>query len=116
MLIWANQPIYSFLVGSLNPCLQGTSVRVASSHPLCVLCWFWVLVLVSVFTQVGPGLDSFSSFLLFEIMCVRYLIAIWEKDSISLWIMELGICRSWRTLIVVAYIMPFFSCCDYNGW
>ena len=26
--IWANQPIHSFLVGGLNPCLQRTSVRV----------------------------------------------------------------------------------------
>ena len=26
--IWANQPIHSFLVGCLNPCLQRTSVRV----------------------------------------------------------------------------------------
>ena len=26
---------------------------------LCVLCQFWVLVLVSVFSQVGPGLISF---------------------------------------------------------
>ena len=28
--IWANQLIHSFLVGCLNPCLQGTSVRVVS--------------------------------------------------------------------------------------
>ena len=28
--IWANQPIHSFLVECLNPCLQGTSVRVGS--------------------------------------------------------------------------------------
>ena len=39
-------------------------------------------------------------------MCVRYLIAFWEKNSISLWILELGICRSWRSLIVVVCIMP----------
>ena len=31
--IWANQPIQSFLVGCLNPCLQGISVRVVSSQP-----------------------------------------------------------------------------------
>jgi hypothetical protein len=39
-------------------------------------------------------------------MCVRYFIAIWEKDSISLWILELGICRSWRSLTVVVCIVP----------
>ena len=31
--IWANQPIHSFLVGCLNPCLQGTSVWVGSPRP-----------------------------------------------------------------------------------
>ena len=31
--IRANQPIHSFLVGCLNPCLQGTSVRVCSPQP-----------------------------------------------------------------------------------
>ena len=30
LLIWTNQPIHSFLVGCLNPCLQGTSVRVGA--------------------------------------------------------------------------------------
>jgi hypothetical protein len=30
---WANQPIHSFLVGCLNPCLQGTSARVGSPQP-----------------------------------------------------------------------------------
>ena len=33
MTIWANQPIHSFLVGCLNPCLQGTSVWVGSPQP-----------------------------------------------------------------------------------
>jgi hypothetical protein len=28
--IWANQPMHLLLVGCLNPCLQGTSVRVGS--------------------------------------------------------------------------------------
>jgi hypothetical protein len=32
--IWGNQPIHSFLVGCLSPCLQGTSVRVGSPQPL----------------------------------------------------------------------------------
>ena len=32
-VIWANQPIYSFLVGCLNPCLQETSVRVGLPQP-----------------------------------------------------------------------------------
>jgi hypothetical protein len=31
--IWANQPIHSFLVGCLNPCLQGTSVWVGLPQP-----------------------------------------------------------------------------------
>ena len=34
----------------------------------------------------GTGNCFFSNFLLFRIMCVRYLIVSWEKDSISLWI------------------------------
>ena len=37
---------------------------------------------VSVFSKVELGFFNFN-FLLFRIMCVRYLIAIWEKDSIS---------------------------------
>ena len=39
-------------------------------------------------------------------MCVRYLIEMWEKDSISLWILEFRFCRSWRSLIVVACTLP----------
>jgi hypothetical protein len=31
--IWVNQPIHSFLVGCLDPCLEGTSVRVGSPQP-----------------------------------------------------------------------------------
>ena len=36
-------------------------------------------------------------------MCVRYFIAICEKDFISLWILELRICRSWRCVVVVVW-------------
>ena len=39
-------------------------------------------------------------------MCVRYLIEIWEKDSISLWILELEICRSWKGLTILVCIVP----------
>ena len=39
-------------------------------------------------------------------MSVRCLIAIWEKDFISVWILELGICRSWRSLTIVVCIVP----------
>ena len=63
-------------------------------------------MLVSVSSQVGPRLVSFFNSLMFRIMCVRYLIAVWEKDSISFWILELGICRSWRTLTVVVSKLP----------
>ena len=38
-------------------------------------------------------------------MCVRDLIVIWEKDSIRLWILELGICKFWRSLAVVVCIV-----------
>ena len=38
MLVWANQPTHSFLVGCLIPCLQGTSVRVGSSQPKPNMC------------------------------------------------------------------------------
>ena len=31
--------------------------------------------------------------------------AICEKDSISLWILEFGICRPWRCLVVVVWIV-----------
>jgi hypothetical protein len=31
--------------------------------------------------------------------------AICEKDTISLWILEFGICRSWRCLGVVVWIV-----------
>ena len=40
------------------------------------------------FSQVGPGLVSFLIYFLYKIMCVRYLISIWEKDFIGFW--------SWR--------------------
>ena len=45
---------------------------------LSVLCWFWVLELVSVFSQVKLG-TVFSNFFLFRITYVRYLIAICER-------------------------------------
>jgi hypothetical protein len=48
----------------------------------------------------------FINFLLFKIMCFSYFIAICEKDSISLWILKLEICRSWRTLMVVLCKVP----------
>ena len=32
-LIWADQPVHSFLVGCLNPCLQGTNVWVVLPQP-----------------------------------------------------------------------------------
>ena len=39
-------------------------------------------------------------------MCARYLIAIWKKDySIRLWILELEICKSWRSLTIVVSIV-----------
>ena len=39
-------------------------------------------------------------------MCVRYLIPLWERDSISLWGLELGICSSRRSFIIVVCIVP----------
>ena len=33
-MIWANQPIHSFLVGCLNPCLQVTIVVVGLPQPI----------------------------------------------------------------------------------
>ena len=51
-------------------------------------------------SQVGLGFVSFLISFLFRIMCIRYLIGIWKKDSICLWILELGICTSWRSLPV----------------
>ena len=39
-------------------------------------------------------------------MCVRYLVAIWEKISIGLRILELGICRTWRSSTVVVCRVP----------
>ena len=38
-------------------------------------------------------------------MSARYLIVIWEKDSISIWILEFGIFRSWRSLTIVPGIV-----------
>jgi hypothetical protein len=55
---------------------------------------FGFLVLVSAFSQVGPGLVSILISFLFRIMCFRYMTSIWEKDFISIWILELGIRRS----------------------
>ena len=49
---------------------------------------------------IGACYVSFSNFLLFKIMRVRYLVAI------SLWILELGICRSWRSLTIVVCVVP----------
>jgi hypothetical protein len=72
-------------------------------------------VLVSAFIQVGLGLIPFLIFFV-RIMCVRYLIAMWEKDSISLWILELGICRSWRSLTIVVCVVPHMFSCNCNGW
>ena len=81
------------------------------------------------FSQVGPRLGYFFfNLLLVRIMCVRCLIAFCEKDSISLWILELGISRSSRSLTVVVCIVPFIHAVsimggstihpswDRNGW
>ena len=38
-------------------------------------------------------------------MCGRHLLAIWERDFISLWILNLGTCRSWNSSIVVVCIV-----------
>ena len=72
------------------------------------LCWIGVLVSIRVFSQVGLG------FLLFFLISFRlglcvlgYLTTISEKNSISLWILELGICRSWRSLTFVVCTVPF---------
>ena len=66
-------------------------------------------MLVSVFSQVEPRLVSFFLFFLLRIICIRYLLAIWEKDSISLWIFKLGICRPWRSLTIVVCIVSLIS-------
>lgn len=58
---------------------------------LCVLRVFWISVLVSVSSQVERRLFDFY---MCRIMCVRYLVAIWKMDSISLWIFELENLRS----------------------
>ena len=58
-------------------------------------------VLFEKFYSCGIGDCYFSSFLLFRMMCVRYRIDIFEKISISLWILGLGILSSLRLLKVV---------------
>ena len=47
-------------------------------------------MLISVFSQVELELVSFLILCYLGLCVFRYLIAIWEKDSISLWILELG--------------------------
>jgi hypothetical protein len=42
----------------------------------------------------GTRVCFFSNFLLFRIKCVKYIIAILGKDSISSWILELDYCKS----------------------
>ena len=49
-------------------------------------------------------------------MYVMYFIAIWEKDSIRLWILGLGICRSWRSLTVVICIVPLIHAVIIMGF
>ena len=55
---------------------------------------------------MGPGLVSFLISFCLGLCVVRYLIAIWEKNSISLWILKLGSCRSLRSLTVVVCVVP----------
>jgi hypothetical protein len=74
---------------------------------LCVLCLLWVFSVSKYVYSSGIRICFFSNFRLFRIMCVRYLRAIWEKGFISLWILELGICRSWRSLTIVVCIVSF---------
>ena len=62
-------------------------------------------MLVSVFSDMGMGLVSFLISFLYRIMCIGYLIAICEKDSIRLWILELGICGSRRSSTIVVCIV-----------
>jgi hypothetical protein len=49
----------------------------------------------------GIGVCFFPSFFLFRIVCVRYLIAIGEKDSNISWILDMRICRSWWCVVCV---------------
>ena len=47
-LIWANQPIHSFLVGSLHPFLSPRNectgcFALAHHHEIGFSCWFWVI-------------------------------------------------------------------------
>ena len=56
-LIWVNQPIYSFLVGCLNSCLQGTNVRVISPQPWVGRC----LAFSSSMTSTNYGSENSTS-------------------------------------------------------
>ena len=58
------------------------------------------------FSQVGPRLGFFLiSFCLR--LCVLAPYNNLEEDSISLWILELIICRFWRRLTIVVCIVTF---------
>jgi hypothetical protein len=61
--IWANQPIHSFLVGYLSPCLQGTNVRVGSPQPSKSMPPKWLpLILVITKLEVLSLLQSMLPF------------------------------------------------------
>ena len=67
------------------------------------LCQFWVSMLISMFSQVGPELVSFLISFCLGFCMLGTLQQFGKNDSMSLWISELGICRSWR---IIVYIVP----------
>ena len=72
-------------------------------------------MLVSVSSRAGTIACFLYDFLLFRVLCVKYLTSIREKVFISLWILELGSCRSWRSLKYVVCVMPLILTMNIIG-
>ena len=55
---------------------------------------------------MGPGFVSLLIFLLWRLICVKFMRASCEKTTISSCILVMGICRSWSIFVVVVCTVP----------
>ena len=81
---------------------------------LCILCQFWVLVLVSMFVKWDSGLFILCFPFVWDNAC-WYLTTNWEGVYDSLWILELGVCRPWRSLSCYMYSVPYYAVIIMGG-
>ena len=67
---------------------------------VCLLCELVMFGFWFGYLSRGISESFFSSFHLLSMICIRYLMANWEKDFISFWMSHVVILNSLRDLVV----------------